>query len=251
MSPSLQHRPNLVVLSGAGVSAESGLKTFRDSGGLWEGYDVRDVATPEAWHRNPELVLQFYNQRRKALKRAEPNQAHLELALLEKIFKVNIITQNVDDLHERAGSSSVLHLHGELLRARSSVNPELSCLINGDELKIGDRCQLGSQLRPDIVWFGEEVPKMPQAQDIVSKADLFLVIGCSLVVYPAANLVNFVPNSAKCFLIDPAPPAHLDQTRFTIIKRSATRGIHDFVRNLKATSPIMTANTVKAARITQ
>lgn len=185
----------LVVLTGAGISAESGLATFRDAGGLWEGYRVEDVATPEAWRRDPALVLDFYNQRRRNAREAIPNRAHQVLAELENQYEVTIVTQNVDDLHERAGSSRVIHLHGSLFEARSTRNPKLIYPIAGTELNIGDVCAWGSQLRPNIVWFGEAVPLMDTAVELASEADLFVVVGTSLVVYPAAGLIDYVPRS--------------------------------------------------------
>lgn len=193
----------LVVLTGAGISAESGISTFRDSGGLWEKYKVEEVATPEAWKKNKELVLDFYNQRRKQLLDAKPNAAHNKLVELEKYFDVQIITQNVDDLHERAGSTYVLHLHGELLKAQSTVDPSLVYPIEGWELKLGDKCEKGSQLRPFIVWFGEAVPMMDKAMELTEKADFFVVIGTSLQVYPAANLLQYVRPTSPIFIIDP------------------------------------------------
>ena len=195
----------LVVLSGAGMSQESGIRTFRDSDGLWEEFDVKDVATPQAWAKNPELVMQFYNDRRKQLLETKPNVGHIGLAELEKIFNVQIITQNIDDLHERAGSNHVLHLHGELKKARSTVDENLIYNIDGWELKFGDRCEKGSQLRPHIVWFGEAVPAIEDAISIVQKADIFVVIGTSMNVYPAAGLINYVGRSVPIFLIDPKP----------------------------------------------
>src|ERR1035437_2298844 len=186
-------KKKIVVLTGAGVSAESGISTFRDSGGRWEKYRIEDVATPEAFHENPALVLDFYNQRRRQLQEVEPNAAHKALVLLEEKFDVQIITQNVDDLHERAGSTNVLHLHGELLKSRSTKDARLIYQIKGTELNIGDTCELGSQLRPHIVWFGEMVPAIEEAGRISSKADIFIIIGTSLNVYPAAGLVNFTP----------------------------------------------------------
>lgn len=196
----------MVVLSGAGISAESGLQTFRDSDGLWEGYNVMQVATPQGWARNPSLVLEFYNQRRRQSRKSVPNQAHLTLANLESRFRVSIITQNVDDLHERAGSSFVLHLHGELQKARSTADSRFVYSIDGTELDLGDTCEKGSQLRPHIVWFGEEVPLMEQAIKIAADADIFLIIGTSLAVYPAAGLIDFVRPETSCILIDPNPP---------------------------------------------
>lgn len=195
----------LVVLSGAGMSQESGIRTFRDMGGLWEEYDINEVATPQAWASNPELVMRFYNHRRKQLLTCKPNTGHTALAALEKHFDVHIITQNVDDLHERAGSSKVLHLHGELKKARSTADPSLIYDIDGWELKFGDLCDKGSQLRPHIVWFGEAVPAISEAIPVVEDADIFVVIGTSLNVYPAAGLLNYVRNGVPIFLIDPNP----------------------------------------------
>jgi NAD-dependent deacetylase len=199
-------KKKLVILSGAGMSQESGIRTFRDMGGLWEEYDVMEVATPEAWQRNPELVMNFYNDRRKQLYECSPNAGHLGLVDLEKDFEVNIITQNIDDLHERAGSSKVLHLHGELKKARSSVDESLIYNIDGWEMKFGDCCAKGSQLRPFIVWFGEAVPAMDDAIPIVENADILVVIGTSLNVYPAAGLVNYAKRGIPIFVIDPERP---------------------------------------------
>ena len=196
----------IAVLTGAGVSAESGLKTFRDSGGLWEGYDIMEVATPEGWHKNPNLVLDFYNERRKQALLAKPNKAHLVLAELEKYFDVTVITQNVDDLHEKAGSTKVIHLHGELFKSRSTIDENLVYDIDGWELKWGDTCEKGSQLRPYIVWFGEMVPMMDSAISETMKADIFLVVGTSLQVYPAAGLVQYVNDHVPVFIIDPNKP---------------------------------------------
>ena len=196
----------IAVLTGAGVSAESGLKTFRDSGGLWEGYDIMEVATPEGWHKNPNLVLDFYNERRKQALLAKPNKAHLLLAELEKYFDVTVITQNVDDLHEKAGSTKVIHLHGELFKSRSTIDENLVYDIDGWELKWGDTCEKGSQLRPYIVWFGEMVPMMDSAISETMKADIFLVVGTSLQVYPAAGLVQYVNDHVPVFIIDPNKP---------------------------------------------
>lgn len=197
-------KKKLVVLTGAGISAESGIKTFRDSDGLWEGHDVMDVATPEGWHKNPELVLDFYNQRRKQLKEVAPNLGHIILAELEKDFDVHIITQNVDDLHERAGSTKVLHLHGELLKVRSSR--DLNYILDWhDDLLMNHLDEKGNQLRPHIVWFGEEVPALEEAIEIAEQADYFAVIGTSLQVYPAAGLISYTPANAPLFYIDPKP----------------------------------------------
>jgi len=193
----------LVVLSGAGMSAESGLKTFREMGGLWEEYDVMEVASPDGFARDPELVLRFYNERRKQLLIAKPNKGHLKLAELELFFNVEIVTQNVDNLHEKAGSSKILHLHGELMKSESTGDPNLIYDIEGWELNQGDKCEKGFQLRPHVVWFGEAVPAMDEAVEIVSTADLLLVIGTSLNVYPAAGLINYTPLNSPVFLIDP------------------------------------------------
>jgi NAD-dependent deacetylase len=200
----------IVVLSGAGVSAESGIKTFRDSGGLWEGYDVMDVASPEGWDKDRKLVLNFYNERRKNALSAKPNEGHQIIAGLENQFKVTVITQNVDNLHEKAGSSNVMHLHGELFKSRSTVDPNLVYDMDGWELNIGDKCEKGSQLRPDIVWFGEMVPMMEAAMEETISADIFIVIGTSLQVYPAAGLLQYVKESSPKFIIDPnMPEVHL------------------------------------------
>jgi NAD-dependent deacetylase len=197
-------KKKLVVLTGAGISAESGIKTFRDSDGLWEGHNVMDVATPEGWHRNPELVLDFYNQRRKQLKEVQPNLGHQILAELESHFDVFVITQNVDDLHERAGSTNVLHLHGELLKVRSEANPNY-ILDWKDDLNIGHFDNEENQLRPHIVWFGEEVPALEEAVALTEAADYFAVIGTSLQVYPAAGLIDFTNSKTPIYYIDPKP----------------------------------------------
>ena len=221
----------LVILSGAGMSAESGIRTFRDMNGLWEEYDVMEVASIEAWHKNPELLLRFYNDRRKQMFSCQPNRGHLLLAELEKSFEVKIITQNVDDLHERAGSTDVLHLHGELRKARSSVDPSLIYNLDNPEMKMGDKCAKGSQLRPHIVWFGEEVPAMAQAVPVVESADYICVIGTSLNVYPAAGLINYAPALSPLFLIDPDPPALLHR-RVKVIKKGASEGVGELIIKL-------------------
>jgi NAD-dependent deacetylase len=197
---------NLVVLSGAGISAESGIPTFRDSDGLWEGYDVMEVATPEGWKKNPALVLDFYNQRRKRALEVTPNAGHEILAELEKYFNVTIVTQNVDNLHERAGSTHVIHLHGSLFESRSSLDESLVYPIEGWELKLGDKCKKGSQLRPNIVWFGEMVPLMEVAAKHASRAEIFIVVGTSMAVYPAAGLIDYVPHDAPKYIVDPKVP---------------------------------------------
>ncbi|MEO6685158.1 MAG: NAD-dependent deacylase [Dyadobacter sp.] len=215
----------LVVLSGAGISAESGINTFRDSGGLWENHRIEDVATPEAWHRNQELVLNFYNERRKQALSVKPNAAHYALVELEKTYDVQIITQNVDNLHEIAGSKNVVHLHGELFKSESTKNPELVYDMDSWELKTGDLCELGSQLRPHIVWFGEAVPKMDIAIDITEQADIFVVIGTSMAVYPAAGLVHYVGYNIPIYIIDPAKPDINFKKNMTFIQEKASVGM--------------------------
>ena len=221
---------HVVVLSGAGMSAESGLKTFRDANGLWEGHDIMEVATAEGFSKNPELVLEFYNQRRKQLLQVNPNSAHHALSALEKTHKVTIITQNVDDLHERAGSKNILHLHGELLKVRSTVDD--SNIYNWKhDLSLGDLCEKGSQLRPHIVWFGEPVPLISQAIEICKSADSLLIIGTSLQVYPAASLVQYVPPEKDIFYIDPKPTMALNK-HVTIISEKATTGVQKVIDEL-------------------
>ena len=218
---------HLVVLTGAGMSAESGIKTFRGADGLWEGHDVMTVASPEGFAANPELVLEFYNQRRQQLLKVKPNKAHLELANLEKHFKVTIITQNIDDLHERAGSTNVVHLHGELLKVRSTKNKNV-VLDWKKNLIIGDVDQKGNQLRPHIVWFGEDVPLIDKAMEICATADKLLIIGTSLQVYPAASLMHYVPENIPKFFIDPNPS--ISSTKdLTVIAETATQGINTFI----------------------
>ncbi|HYG37537.1 MAG TPA: NAD-dependent deacylase [Cytophagales bacterium] len=197
----------IVVLTGAGISAESGIATFRDADGLWEGHDVMEVASPQGWRKNQALVLDFYNQRRKQALTAQPNEGHRILARLEKHFDVTIVTQNVDNLHEKAGSSKVIHLHGELFKCRSTLDERLVYNMEGWELKEGDKCERGSQLRPHIVWFGEMVPMMEVAVEETLKAEIFIVVGTSLVVYPAAGLVDYVAEEVPKFIIDPKMPA--------------------------------------------
>jgi NAD-dependent deacetylase len=227
-------KKRLVVLTGAGISAESDLKTFRDSDGLWEGYNILDVATPEAWQRNPKLVQQFYNERRKQVLQAQPNDAHLLLAKLEEFFDVQIITQNIDDLHERAGSSNITHLHGIITYAQSDRNSLLLYAIDGDEIKMGELCELGSQLRPHVVWFGEAVPMIETAAAICSEADLFLLIGTSLAVYPAAGLLDYVPVNVPKYIIDPKIPAVNHYKNVIGIEKSATEGMLAVYEMLKA-----------------
>lgn len=216
---------NLVVLTGAGMSVESGFKTFRDSGGLWEEYDVNDVASVEGWQRDQKKVLDFYNGLRTQLEKAKPNEGHLGIAALEKRFHVDVITQNVDNLHERAGSSNVLHLHGELTKVRSTIDESLVYDIGYKQVKLGDLCGLGSQLRPHIVFFGEAVPMLETAIDLTTKADIFAVIGSSLNVYPAAGLIKYVPASAKLFLIDPKNVDVPYNREIEVIQMVASKGV--------------------------
>ncbi len=215
----------LVILTGSGISAESGLKTFRETNGLWENYDIEDVASPEGWERDMEMVLKFYNERRAQLKDAKPNAAHTGIVELEKYFDVNIITQNVDNLHERAGSKHVLHLHGELTKVRSTGNPDLIYDVGYKEIKPGDTCEQGYQLRPDIVWFGEPVPAIREAAMISSEADIYAVIGTSMVVYPAAGLIDYVPPTVPVFLIDPNDVGGLIYRKIEFIKEKAGKGV--------------------------
>lgn len=222
----------LVVFTGAGISQESGISTFRDSNGLWENHKIEDVASPEGWRKNRQLVLDFYNQRRKQLLECTPNKAHELLVALEKDFDVRIITQNVDDLHERAGSKHVLHLHGELMKSRSSLDESLVYEMDGWEIKNGDKCAKGSQLRPHIVWFGELVPNISKAIQISSTADIFLIIGTSLAVYPANQLIDYVPTESPVYLIDPSiPPYSRANTEF--IKEKASIGMELFIEKVK------------------
>lgn len=228
----------VVILTGAGMSAESGISTFRDAGGLWEQYPVEQVATPEGYEENPKLVIDFYNARRKQLLEVKPNEGHELVASLEKMFDVTVITQNVDNLHERAGSSNVLHLHGELTKVCSSFNPNdpryiIELQPDNYEVKIGDKAGDGSQLRPYIVWFGEAVPNMTKAVDYASKADIFIIIGTSLNVYPAAGLIHYVPNKAKIFLIDPKPVNINRSIDITVINKGASEGMRELTEILK------------------
>jgi NAD-dependent deacetylase len=215
----------LVVFTGAGISAESGIKTFRDSGGLWEEFDINEVATPQAWDKNKALVLDFYNKRRKQVIEAKPNAAHYALVELEKKYDVQIITQNIDDLHERAGSKKVLHLHGEITKSRSTVDPSLIYKIKGEEIKLGEKCEKGSQLRPHIVWFGEMVPQMDNANLLAEKADIFMVVGTSMAVYPAAGLIDYTPQQITKYLIDPSDVKINGISNLKVIKEKASIGL--------------------------
>ncbi|RNL52619.1 NAD-dependent deacylase [Pedobacter jejuensis] len=222
----------LVVLTGAGISAESGLKTFRDSDGLWEGYNVYDVATPEAWERNPELVQEFYNERRRQVLAAKPNRGHEILAELEAYFDVEIITQNIDDLHERAGSTKVTHLHGIITKSQSDIRPDVTYPIEGTEINMGELCEYGSQLRPHVVWFGEAVPMIEVAAKICTTADVFVLIGTSLAVYPAAGLIDFVPRLTPKYIIDPVTPNVKRYQNVISIEKQAISGLAELKKIL-------------------
>jgi NAD-dependent deacetylase len=224
----------VVVISGAGISAESGLKTFRGVDGLWRGYRPEEVACPEAWRRNPGLVLDFYNERRKAVREAQPNAAHLALVELERAYGVRIVTQNVDDLHERAGSRQVLHLHGEIRKARSTQDPALVTDLGDRDIHLGDRCDMGSQLRPHIVWFGESVPAMDEAADLVRDADVLLVVGTSLVVYPAASLVFEARKDARRIVVNSEIPDAVAGAGLEALAKPATVGVPEVVAGLLA-----------------
>lgn len=225
---------NLVVLTGAGISAESGISTFRDSGGLWEQYRIEDVATPEGWMRDPKLVTDFYNQRRKQLLEVEPNYGHIALVELEKYFNVHVVTQNVDNLHERAGSKNIVHLHGELTKVRSERFDHLIYELTPDryEVKIGDKCEKGFQLRPHIVWFGEAVPMLEEAVRLAQKADIFVVVGTSLNVYPAASLVHYVQPEVPVYVVDPNSVA-INDSRWHYIRLGASEGMKEFIKQIQ------------------
>ncbi|MFT7900212.1 NAD-dependent deacylase [Tenacibaculum ascidiaceicola] len=226
-------KKRLVVLTGAGISAESGIKTFRDADGLWEGHDIYEVASPQGFHANPELVLDFYNQRRRQLLEVSPNKAHHNLVSLENDFKVDIITQNVDDLHERAGNKNIIHLHGELLKARSTKNKHLVYNWNKD-IVMGDVCEENAQLRPHIVWFGEDVPLLEKAAEITLQADILVIIGTSMQVYPAASLVNYIQHNTPIYFIDPKPAVNKNAfNNLTIIKDVASSGTDKLITMLK------------------
>lgn len=222
---------HIVVLTGAGMSAESGVKTFRDHDGLWEGHDVMKVASPEGFRQNPELVLDFYNQRRRQLKEVQPNQAHKDIASLEASYKVTVVTQNVDDLHERAGSTNVVHLHGELRKVRSTGNPR-DIKVWTDDITLGDTCENGYQLRPHIVWFGEDVPMIEKAVEICLTADILLIIGTSMQVYPAAGLMHYVSDNTPIYYIDPKPAVVRNQN-IKVIAKPATEGMKDILEVFK------------------
>lgn len=225
-------KKNLIALTGAGISAESGLKTFRDSDGLWMGYDVYEVASPRGWAKNPALVLDFYNQRRKEVAQALPNAAHKGIAALEEDFNVTVVTQNIDDLHERAGSKNVLHLHGEIFKMRSVKDEDTFYEIKSDILT-GDKAPDGFQLRPHVVWFGEKVPMILQAKYVMSKADVLVLVGTSLQVYPASGLIDYLPPGVPKYIIDKNPPYIPAHHNFHVIKKSATEGMIELGRLLQ------------------
>lgn len=227
-------RKHLVVLTGAGISAESGIRTFRDADGLWENYPVQEVASIEGWYRNPTLMQNFYNARRKQLLEAQPNAAHIALAEAEKSLKVSIVTQNVDNLHERAGSTRVLHLHGELMKCRSERNESLIYDMKGWELKMGDLAEDGAQLRPHIVWFGEAVPMFGDATRVVQHADILAVVGTSLAVYPAASLVHYTPAGIPLFIVDPKPVVASGLEHAQCIAEKASTGVPEMIRRIMA-----------------
>lgn len=222
----------IVVLTGAGISAESGIPTFRDADGLWEGHDVMEVASPMGWAKNRELVLDFYNQRRRAVRGVQPNAGHYALVDLEAKYDVVIVTQNIDNLHEKAGSSNVLHLHGEILKAQSCADPSLVYDLGEKDIQLGDKCEKGSQLRPHVVWFGEPVPMIEKAMHEVMSANIFMVIGTSMAVYPAASLIDYVSNDAKKYLIDPNTPQGIRHPNLITIPEKATTGVRKVVDEL-------------------
>ncbi len=221
----------IVVFSGAGMSADSGIKTFRDSGGLWEEYDVYEVATPEAWQKDPALVLKFYNMRRRQVLEAKPNAAHEAIARLEQAYDVQVVAQNIDDLHERAGSSSVLHLHGEILKVRGELYPD-DLIEAKHDIHLGDHCPKGSQLRPHVVWFGEAVTEMSRAAAVMKTADIVLIVGTSLNVYPAAGLVHYAPSAARRYLVDPADVEITNIHHLEVIQATAAIGVPQVVDRL-------------------
>lgn len=222
---------HIVVLSGAGMSAESGLQTFRGSNGLWNGYNIMEVASPEGWKRDYKTVLEFYNMRRREIGKAQPNPGHAALAQLEQKAQVSIITQNIDDLHERAGSKHMIHLHGEIVKARSIADPSLIYHIGYEDIRPGDLCEQQSQLRPHIVWFGEEVPMIYEAAKVMATADIIIVVGTSLQVYPAAGLLDYAPDSSAIYLVDPYPPDHLPRN-IKVRKNTASEGLPKLINDL-------------------
>ncbi|MCU0443309.1 MAG: NAD-dependent deacylase [Microscillaceae bacterium] len=227
-------RKKIVVLTGAGISAESGLKTFRDSDGLWENYDVMEVASIDGWYKNPELVLRFYNERRAQAFQAQPNEGHKALARLEEYFEVTIVTQNVDNLHEKAGSSNIIHLHGELNKVRSEMYPDIIYDYGDKPIHLGDKCPRGAQLRPHIVWFGEAVPLMEEAIGVTAQADIFMVVGTSLNVYPAAGLIDYVSAEVPKYVIDPHKPPMWKQPNLFFVEEKGTIGVPRVVEEIIA-----------------
>lgn len=225
-------KKKIIILTGAGISAESGLQTFRDADGLWEGYNVEDVATPEAWQRNPELVQNFYNERRRSVFNAKPNAAHLALADLDEYFDTLIITQNIDDLHEKAGSKAIIHLHGEIMYARSSKNAALLYKLGGEDIEMGKFCELGSQLRPHVVWFGEQVPMINKAMHEMPKADIVILVGSSLAVYPAAGLLELAKPGIPVYIVDPKIPNVILPENAVKIEKKASVGVPSLVKKL-------------------
>lgn len=227
-------KKKIVVLTGAGISAESGISTYRDAGGLWENFDYSQVATPEGWRKDQELVLRFYNDRRRQFLSCSPNPGHTALVALESAYDVQIITQNIDDLHEQAGSSQVLHLHGEIDKARSTLDPSLVYELNRKDLNPGDKCEKGSQLRPHIVWFGEDVPMLPVAARMCTEADILIIIGTSMVVYPANTLVEYAPKEAKIWFIDPREPGQAFSRKVIHLVQKGSKAVPQLVEQLLA-----------------
>lgn len=225
--------PNIVIFTGSGVSAESGLLTFRDAGGLWENYDIMEVASIDGWHRKPSVVLDFYNKRRTQAHQASPNEGHFSIARIQSYFSASIITQNVDGLHEKAGATDVLHLHGELSKVRSTIDEDYIIDIGDKMIQIGDTCPKGGQLRPHIVWFGEQVPAIYVAEDICSKADIFIIVGTSLEVYPAAGLIYSLPKHTEIFVVDPNTPEFNSSNPISIIREKASTGLLKVEQTLK------------------
>ena len=228
----MEPKKKVVVCTGAGISAESGIQTFRDAGGLWEGHNVQEVASPKGWANNQALVLDFYNQRRKNVREVEPNAAHFALAKLEQKYEVQVITQNIDDLHERGGSSNILHLHGQICQARSTVDPSLVYELGDKDISPGDLCEKGSQLRPHIVWFGEDVPAFSEAVQMASTADIFIIVGTSMVVYPANTLFQYTPTDCEIILVDPHTPEMAKGEKIRFIPETAATGIPILVEEL-------------------
>lgn len=229
----MNDKKNIVVLTGAGISAESGIPTFRDTDGLWQKYDMMELASPQGWAKNFKLVLEFYNVRRKKVREAKPNTAHMALVELESLYNTTIITQNVDDLHERACSKNIIHLHGEIMKSRSTYNENIVYDLGNKDIYPGDTCELGSQLRPDVVWFGEDVPKLKEAIKLVKKAHFFIIIGSSLQVHPAATLIEYVPDDSVKYIIDKKIPEVGFYKNLEIIEQTAVMGVPQLVNKFK------------------